>query len=205
MLDEALRGGMPCGRLTELVGPAGVGKTQLCFTLAVAAATAAPPVGGMVVYLDVEHKFSAGRVYQLATALVPSLQANPQAMQDAMVNIKVVKPTSSSDLLHSLQVHSLQLIPLIIIASTGAPGRGAPGRHSADLARLYCGCGSFRVWQRGHVAAATSAWYASCSMGMCHHHRAGEIASLLRLCGICQHPRRRHQPNHHRHRCTRDS
>lgn len=51
-----MRGGMPCARLTELVGPAGVGKTQLCFTLAVSAA-----LSGTVIYLDVEHKFSAAR------------------------------------------------------------------------------------------------------------------------------------------------
>ena len=30
-LDEALCGGFPFGVLTELVGPAGIGKTQVCF------------------------------------------------------------------------------------------------------------------------------------------------------------------------------
>eukprot|EP00959_Pyramimonas_sp_CCMP1952_P256680 5362501-Pyramimonas_sp.AAC.1 len=33
-LDEALRGGIPSGGITELVGPAGVGKTQFCIMLA---------------------------------------------------------------------------------------------------------------------------------------------------------------------------
>ena len=32
-LDAALRGGVPCGGVTELVGPAGVGKSQLCLML----------------------------------------------------------------------------------------------------------------------------------------------------------------------------
>lgn len=32
-LDEALCGGIPFGVLTELVGPAGIGKTQVCFFL----------------------------------------------------------------------------------------------------------------------------------------------------------------------------
>lgn len=30
-LDEALGGGIPFGVLTELVGPPGIGKTQVCF------------------------------------------------------------------------------------------------------------------------------------------------------------------------------
>jgi hypothetical protein len=36
-LDAALRGGVPCGSVTELVGPAGVGKSQLCLMLAASA------------------------------------------------------------------------------------------------------------------------------------------------------------------------
>lgn len=32
-LDEALCGGIPFGVLTELVGPSGIGKTQVCFSL----------------------------------------------------------------------------------------------------------------------------------------------------------------------------
>jgi RecA/RadA recombinase len=33
-LDAALRGGLPPGVITELVGPAGVGKSQTCYTIA---------------------------------------------------------------------------------------------------------------------------------------------------------------------------
>ena len=32
-----LRGGVPCGSMTELVGPAGIGKSQLCLMLAASA------------------------------------------------------------------------------------------------------------------------------------------------------------------------
>jgi Rad51 len=38
-LDRVLRGGCPCGSITELVGPAGIGKTQLCLQLAAIAAS----------------------------------------------------------------------------------------------------------------------------------------------------------------------
>jgi predicted ATP-dependent serine protease len=33
-LDAALRIGLPPGAITELVGPAGVGKSQMCYTIA---------------------------------------------------------------------------------------------------------------------------------------------------------------------------
>lgn len=46
------------GRLPQLVGPSGVGKTQLCMT-AVAEALVDPH--HMVVYIDTERKFSAER------------------------------------------------------------------------------------------------------------------------------------------------
>jgi len=59
-LDAILRGGLPRGLLTELVGPAGVGKTQLCLG-AVAAALAADPAA-CAVYLDAEGAFSAARL-----------------------------------------------------------------------------------------------------------------------------------------------
>ena len=36
-LDAVLRGGVPCGSVTELVGPAGIGKSQLCLMLAASA------------------------------------------------------------------------------------------------------------------------------------------------------------------------
>ena len=38
-MDRVLRGGCACGSITELVGPAGIGKTQLCLQLAAIAAS----------------------------------------------------------------------------------------------------------------------------------------------------------------------
>ncbi len=37
-LDGALRRGLPCGSITELVGPGGVGKSQMCHMMALRAA-----------------------------------------------------------------------------------------------------------------------------------------------------------------------
>lgn len=41
-LDSVLRGGCACGSLTEVVGPASAGKTQLCLQLAAVAACLHP-------------------------------------------------------------------------------------------------------------------------------------------------------------------
>ena len=98
-LDAALGGqGIPSDSVTELVGRAGVGKTQTCFTLAVMAclplvvgvedevagvglssdspsadssgASSDAAMIGTACYLDTERKFSAERVLQIAKARI---------------------------------------------------------------------------------------------------------------------------------------
>lgn len=54
------QGGLPTGMITELVGPAGIGKSQTCLTMAAQACLPAC-MGGLgkdcgVVYLDTERK-----------------------------------------------------------------------------------------------------------------------------------------------------
>ncbi|XP_062081970.1 DNA repair protein RAD51 homolog 2 isoform X3 [Humulus lupulus] len=66
-LDEALCGGIPFGVLTELVGPAGIGKTQFCMKLSLLASlpTAYGGLNGHVIYIDVESKFSSRSLQQI--------------------------------------------------------------------------------------------------------------------------------------------
>ncbi|KAK2498302.1 hypothetical protein MC885_021083 [Smutsia gigantea] len=62
-LDEALRGGVACGSLTEITGPPGCGKTQFCMMMSILA-TLPTDMGGLegaVVYIDTESAFSAER------------------------------------------------------------------------------------------------------------------------------------------------
>lgn len=59
-LDDALRIGLPPAAITELVGPAGVGKSQFCYSLALQAAMPVA-LGGLaatLIYIDTEGKFS---------------------------------------------------------------------------------------------------------------------------------------------------
>eukprot|EP00850_Spirogloea_muscicola_P015621 SM000121S26018 [mRNA] locus=s121:282961:286951:+ [translate_table: standard] len=71
-LDLVLGGGIPLGAVTELVGPAGVGKTQFCLMLAIIA-TLPKALGGLsgsVFYIDTEKKFSSQRLKGLEEAII---------------------------------------------------------------------------------------------------------------------------------------
>jgi RAD51-like protein 1 len=46
---------------TQVVGPAGLGKTQLCLQLAVMGCLEREAEGGAVAFIDTEKKFSARR------------------------------------------------------------------------------------------------------------------------------------------------
>lgn len=58
-LDLFLSGGVPCGQITEFSGAAGLGKTQLCFQLALSNCLQNKCNG--VLYVDSEGAFSATR------------------------------------------------------------------------------------------------------------------------------------------------
>jgi RecA/RadA recombinase len=79
-IDRLLGGGLSRGSISEVVGPAGVGKTQLCLTLT-AVAGLARSLGGLgegtgVLYFDTEGKFSAQRLVEIAQAQSPSWFGN---------------------------------------------------------------------------------------------------------------------------------
>ena len=103
-LDDALRGGAPAGGITELVGPAGAGKTQLCKQLTVAATL---PVlhgglGGSTIYIDTEAKFSAARLVEIARARWPERFAGDAALEALTRAVVVFTPSTSAELLARL-------------------------------------------------------------------------------------------------------
>lgn len=66
--DAHLGGGLPAS-LCELVGPPGVGKTQLCLTVAARALIDGDAHGHRVLYVDTEGSFSASRLLQVIERL----------------------------------------------------------------------------------------------------------------------------------------
>ena len=139
-LDDALGGGVPTGSISELVGPAGAGKTQLCLTLAVA--TAAPPsaggLGAGVVFVDTEQKFSAARLAEIARAKFPAVygdRAGDQAAREALrrltSRVLVLTPSTLSEILQRLNGLEEALIDhgvrLLVVDSMAALARAEFG------------------------------------------------------------------------------
>ncbi|XP_038901709.1 DNA repair protein RAD51 homolog 2 isoform X2 [Benincasa hispida] len=140
-LDEALFGGIPFGVLTELVGPAGIGKTQFCLKLSFLAALP-PSYGGLdgrVIYIDVESKFSSRRMIEIGMRSFPDVFHKKDMAQEMAGRILVLRPASLSEFtesLHKIKVSLLeQEVKLVIIDSmaaliTGEYEQGAPKQHS---------------------------------------------------------------------------
>ena len=65
-------GGIPMGKITEICGSAGTGKTQLCMQLAVDATIPVDfgGVGGHTLYIDTEGSMVVERLAQMARAAV---------------------------------------------------------------------------------------------------------------------------------------
>ena len=92
-LDHHLGGGLLAGAVTELVGPAGVGKTQLCLATCAHALLA----GRRVVYMDTERSFSATRLMQLLQELgAMRSPPTPQATLDLLLEdrLALLSPTT---------------------------------------------------------------------------------------------------------------
>ncbi|XP_054878162.1 DNA repair protein RAD51 homolog 3-like [Poeciliopsis prolifica] len=92
-LDEALGGGVPVGKVTEICGAPGVGKTQLCLQLAVDVQVPAVfgGLGGQVLFVDTEGGFRVQRLVDLAGAAVRrfSLLAEDEEQRVAMATFTV--------------------------------------------------------------------------------------------------------------------
>ena len=152
-LDSALGGGVPTGSITELVGPAGAGKTQFCLTLAVAAA-APGRLGGLdagVVFVDTEQKFSGARVAQIAANVFPSAygvssddaaherDAKATALRALTEKILVLTPSTLSETLQRLSGLEEALVDhavrLLVVDSVAALARAEFGTGRGQIAR----------------------------------------------------------------------
>ncbi|KAH7863611.1 hypothetical protein Vadar_019872 [Vaccinium darrowii] len=139
-LDEVLCGGIPFGVLTELVGPAGVGKTQFCMKLSLLASLPATFGGldGRVIYIDVESKFSSRRIIEIGVNSFPELFRMEGMAQEMAGRILVLQPASLAEFTESLQQLKVSLlqheVKLLVIDSmtalvSGELEQGPPKQH----------------------------------------------------------------------------
>ncbi|KAJ7947750.1 DNA repair (Rad51) family protein [Quillaja saponaria] len=139
-LDEALCGGLPFGVLTELVGPAGIGKTQFCLKLSLLASLPENYGGldGSVIYIDVESKFSSKRLIEIGMKSFPEIFHMKGMAKEMAGRILVLRPSSLSEFtesLHEIKVSLLQhQVKLLIIDSMaalvlGESDYGGPRQH----------------------------------------------------------------------------
>jgi RecA/RadA recombinase len=96
-LDEALRGGIPRGSITELVGTPGAGKTQMCISLAAMTVCSKLHGGldGSVLYIDAERKFNPQRMQEITASRLRIDTAQAHALIDRCT---VLKPNTSVEL-----------------------------------------------------------------------------------------------------------
>lgn len=105
-LDRCLRGGIPSGKITEFVGPATVGKSQFCFSIAIL--TAAPErfggTGRAVIYFDTEGKLSLARVTAIIERRWRCHGSDLENIKAGILeNLLIIKPDNSAQLMQSFQ------------------------------------------------------------------------------------------------------
>lgn len=104
-LDKKLHGGLTCGTITEIAGPAGCGKTQFCIMLSVLA-TLPRDRGGLdagVIYIDTEAAFSATRLIEMASSRFPDLFGTNESLLQLSERIHVYWESTCSSLWDRLQ------------------------------------------------------------------------------------------------------
>ncbi|KAF8039767.1 hypothetical protein BT93_B2091 [Corymbia citriodora subsp. variegata] len=129
-LDEALFGGIPFGVITELVGPAGIGKTQFCLKLSLLASLPMRHGGldGQVIYIDMESKFSSKRLIEIGAQSFPEIFHMRGMAQEMAGRILVLRPVSLAEFTESLQQIKILLlerrVKLLVIDSMAALASG---------------------------------------------------------------------------------
>ncbi|MBA0790449.1 hypothetical protein Gohar_015099 [Gossypium harknessii] len=135
-LDAALCGGIPFGVLTELVGPAGIGKTQFCLKLSLLASmpTNYGGLDGRVIYIDVESKFSSRRLLEIGLRSFPEIFQMKEMAQEMAGRILVLRPTSLAEFTQSLEQIKVSLlqnqVKMLVIDSMAALVSGSLAEFS---------------------------------------------------------------------------
>ncbi|XP_034487216.1 DNA repair protein RAD51 homolog 3 [Drosophila innubila] len=131
-IDKFLRGGIALGKITELVGTPGTGKTQMCLRLClnVQLPQKIGGVEGKALFLDTRKDFDPARLQELATDLEKRLQNQLTDFKasDMLKNVFYLDCPSAAQLIASIlnlrKLLSAQpTIKLIVVDSLAFPIR----------------------------------------------------------------------------------
>lgn len=122
-LDALLGGGIRTGMLTDVYGPAGSGKSQLCFTLCANCVRA----GNKAFFIDTAGTFRPERIAEIAG-------------KDALDDITVVRALSTGDQMAAVDRAAGSDAALVVVDSLAslfsAEYSGAP-RHLAVMSHMH--------------------------------------------------------------------
>ncbi|XP_054759129.2 DNA repair protein RAD51 homolog 2-like [Lytechinus pictus] len=146
ILDQLLHGGLLSGTITEIAGPPGCGKTQLCMMLSVLA-TLPVSMGGLngsVMYIDTESAFSAERLVEIARCRFPEYFSSEETLMNLVQKVHISMESTCFDLLHRLETLEEDLIEkgirLVILDSVASLVRkefdGRVGRNMVERTNL---------------------------------------------------------------------
>jgi recombination protein RecA len=125
-LDRALGGGLPCGAIVELFGPAGCGKTALALRFA----ASIQQQGLTAAWIDAEHAFNPVRAAELGVAIETMPLLSPDSAEQAL---EIARTLSASHAVDLLVVDSAAaLVPELELQS--AIGEAGPGLQTRVLA-----------------------------------------------------------------------
>jgi RecA/RadA recombinase len=131
VIDRVLRGGFPCGELSEVAGEASCGKTQICLQLLLAAQLPRRLGGleGSAIYISTEGQLPRQRLQQIAMER-PSFREHFQ-FADPLAHL-FVKQVHTADELGFL----LRQLPQLVEKQLRATPQTAAGGQSARPIRL---------------------------------------------------------------------
>ncbi|XP_074811622.1 DNA repair protein RAD51 homolog 2 isoform X3 [Natator depressus] len=125
-LDKALHGGVACGSLTEVTGPAGCGKTQFCLMMSVLA-TLPISMGGLdgaVIYIDTESAFGAERLVEIAEHRFPNYFDTEEKLFSMTRSIHLYRELTCDSVLKRIETLEEEIISkkvkLVIIDSVAS-------------------------------------------------------------------------------------
>lgn len=121
-LDALLGGGIRTGMLTDVYGPAGSGKSQLCFTLCANCAREK----NRVLFIDTSGTFRPERISEIA------------GTREVLDNITVVRALNVRDQTAALQrVGSAALVVVDSLTSLFSAEYSGPSRHLAVMSHMH--------------------------------------------------------------------